>query len=400
MSIFDRELELSVNRDHVQHGEVDVSENISAYFEKEFELSIKREKFENGDNGAFGIPFSFPYRELKSGNTHEQKNGNKHKGKLQPNHKKKFMPLGEKAENSKKTITITSIPKVIIRFEGSTPAIEREIKNSIEIHAPEWEEVVIDPSTIREHISQFQINWRLQFDTLSKKDQCEVGKYLFLYERGGIYIGRDYLLGKNMDNLFYEESNLYLFKSSMSSFVYTYEFMASKQRQDFWISMVMSYLKHENEYSGPSLISGSFGKKDMYRFNNVLSKSKVSHFVLPASVFCTNEPLGFNMENEIEMSGYFIPASNTSSSFFDQLGIYGIDWWWWLLLGAIVLLFLVILVTKWLSSTTPQGLSYNNQRPNNSENWTEILKDLNIRINDMNKNFMTSKYNYGLKYKN
>lgn len=299
----------------------------------------------------------------------------------------------DKIENHAASLSIPSIPKIIIRPFASDENLEENIKKSVEKFAPDWEELVLSIDAVDEYVNTKYCQFKTQFLSLSTEDRLEVGKYLYLYEYGGLCIGKDYMLTTSIDNLFYDEANLYLFKSSWTSYAHTNEFLGSKPAHPFCISLAKSYLGYDYSYKGFALVARKTGNKHFYYFNETLGNSNFSHSSFPSS-YVSSHTFDFT-DNISEPNFFFAPAG----SFFSHegaldgaFGFMGSLWWVWLIVILVLVVF-IYFVARWYKRRSEFSHI-------DKENWMGNLKELNEKINGMSKNFLTSNYNYGLEYKN
>jgi mannosyltransferase OCH1-like enzyme len=152
------------------------------------------------------------------------------------------------------------IPKIIHLSYKSKQQIPEEWINVI----PAWERTHKDGWEIKfwsdsdnDALIEQKFPWFL--DTYKnfkyKIQKCDAVRACYLYEYGGVYVDMDYMPLKNLEGLFENTNNDLYFTTSATVSYFTNSFMASKQKQEFWIKYLQSiidekipwyYTKHFN----------------------------------------------------------------------------------------------------------------------------------------------------------
>ena len=98
-------------------------------------------------------------------------------------------------------------------------------------------------------------------------------RYMFLYVYGGLYIDMDIEVRKPLDDLFYEDHDIYLARSGTFGSYYTNAFMASKPKQKFWLECIEEMKQPYKSWqigkhlkvmrsTGPLMLTSSVGKNE------------------------------------------------------------------------------------------------------------------------------------------
>ena len=174
---------------------------------------------------------------------------------------------------------------------GSVPDHWKSSPESIKKLMPDWKYVLINEKMadkfVKEKFPEFYDTYlSLEYDI----QKVDMARYAYLYEFGGIYTDLDIELVKPLDDLFYEDTDLYLAKSGNVGSIYTNSFLASKPKCKFWLEclkeiqkpyeywMVVKHLKTMGK-TGPLLLSRTLKKfKYDYTVHNIPSK-----FIMPCS---------------------------------------------------------------------------------------------------------------------
>lgn len=146
------------------------------------------------------------------------------------------------------------IPKIIHQTYKSIEKLPEVWKNTpqswINNH-PEWEYVFWSDDDCRNYI-QKHFPWFLEvFDGYEYPIQrADAIRYCILYMQGGLYADCDIESIKPLDDLFYEDSEIYLIKTPANDVV-TNCFMASKPKSEFW-NIVLKEMVYR--FKNPSIL--------------------------------------------------------------------------------------------------------------------------------------------------
>lgn len=133
------------------------------------------------------------------------------------------------------------IPKIIMQTWKNTevPDHWKPSKTAIEKLMPDWEYVLMTDDDNKNFCEQHFP------DFLPYYEQFEYGimradaiRCMWLYVKGGLYLDLDIELVKPVDELFYEDHEIYVVKSGNFSNYYTNAFMASKPGAQFWLRCI------------------------------------------------------------------------------------------------------------------------------------------------------------------
>lgn len=134
------------------------------------------------------------------------------------------------ASNLEKARTV-KIPMVIMQTwkNDHIPSKWKASQRAIKRHMPEWNYILMTDKDnlmfVTRHFPDFLHYFKSFEYPIQRADAI---RYMWLYVNGGIYLDLDLEIMKPMDDLFYEDKDLYVVKSSMIENVYTNAFMASK----------------------------------------------------------------------------------------------------------------------------------------------------------------------------
>ena len=225
---------------------------------------------------------------------------------------------------------------------GKVPDHWKSSPESIKKFMPDWEYVLVSnemaDTLIKENFPEYYDTYQnLEYPIM----QVDFFRYVFLYLYGGVYMDLDIELKKSLEDLFYEDADLYLVKSGNVGSVYTNSFLASKPRNKLWLEclkeiqkpykywMIGKHLKTMGK-TGPLMLTSVINKNRYnYDIHNV-----PGHLLMPCSA-CDKKPC-------TKPGAYTIALEGSSWCGWDTYIFTGcICYWKYILL--IILLILIIL---------------------------------------------------------
>jgi inositol phosphorylceramide mannosyltransferase catalytic subunit len=112
-------------------------------------------------------------------------------------------------------------------------------QKGIKTHMPHWKYVLMTDEDNRNFCKKHFPDFLPYYDAFEYPImKADAIRYMFLYVNGGLYIDLDIEVRKPLDDLFYEDHNLYLVRSGTFGSYYTNAFMASKPGQSFWLECI------------------------------------------------------------------------------------------------------------------------------------------------------------------
>jgi mannosyltransferase OCH1-like enzyme len=133
------------------------------------------------------------------------------------------------------------IPKIIMQTwkDYDIPYKWRESPQSIKDHMPGWTHVLMtDADNDKFCQTHFPDFWPYFKNFKHGIQRADAIRYMWLYVYGGLYMDLDIVIVKPLDDLFYEDVNLYLCASGNVGSFLTNSFMASKPRCKLWLNMI------------------------------------------------------------------------------------------------------------------------------------------------------------------
>ena len=113
---------------------------------------------------------------------------------------------------------------------------------------PDWEYILVDNEMadmlVRNYFPDFYGTYNNLEYHIMKVDAL---RYMFLFLYGGVYMDLDIELMKPLDDLFYEDADIYVVKSGNMGSIYTNSFLASKPRCGLWLDC-LEEIKKPYEY--------------------------------------------------------------------------------------------------------------------------------------------------------
>lgn len=125
------------------------------------------------------------------------------------------------------------IPKEIMQTwkTKDLPAKWQASQDAIRVHMPTWNYTLMTDRDNLEFVKRYFPDFLFYFENFEEPIQrADAIRYMCLYVRGGIYLDLDIEIVKPLDELFYEDADIYVVKSSILKTVYTNAFMAAKPR--------------------------------------------------------------------------------------------------------------------------------------------------------------------------
>lgn len=125
------------------------------------------------------------------------------------------------------------IPKEIMQTwkTNDVPNSWKPSPQSIKRLMPTWNYTLMTDEANRRFVQLYFPDFLFYFDGFEYPIQrADAIRYMWLYVKGGLYIDLDLELVKPLDELFFEDADLYVVKSAIMNNVYTNAFMAAKPR--------------------------------------------------------------------------------------------------------------------------------------------------------------------------
>ena len=210
-----------------------------------------------------------------------------------------FKPHSREApiENSGKQVTI---PKIIFQT-WKTKEIPEHWKPSvasIKKYMPSWQYVLMTDENNRDFVKDYFPDFLSFYDAFPYNIQrCDSVRYLLLYSFGGLYMDLDIELMKPLDDLFTNDSEVFLINSTNITSVITNSFMASKKGSKLWLDVLAAMKEPVSAWASMTkhtLVLSSTGPNLL---NRVAKTSKTSYTIIPSLItpgcnVCSIKPCG------------------------------------------------------------------------------------------------------------
>ena len=199
---------------------------------------------------------------------------------------------------------IVQIPKIIHQTYKSLellPTVWKNTPNSWKTNNPKWTYKFWSDQDCRQYVKE-NFPWFLStFDNYEYPIQrADAIRYCLLYDQGGLYADCDIECIKPIDDLFYDNKELYLIRTPNNN-VITNCIMASKPKSNFWLKVLHEMV---NRYNNPSILWIGKHWKVMYTtgpmmLNYMFNKYKeyFSYHILPQDLLlpsccniCSDKP--------------------------------------------------------------------------------------------------------------
>jgi inositol phosphorylceramide mannosyltransferase catalytic subunit len=125
------------------------------------------------------------------------------------------------------------IPLIIMQTwkTNELPKHWKPSQDAIRKHLPHWKYVLMTDDDNLEFVKRFFPDFLHIFQAFEHPIQrADAIRYMWLYVNGGVYLDLDLEIIKPLDDLFYEDKDLYVVRSVNFSSSYTNAFMAAKPR--------------------------------------------------------------------------------------------------------------------------------------------------------------------------
>ncbi len=203
------------------------------------------------------------------------------------------------------------IPKIIHQTYISIDKLPEQWKKTPEswqVNNPEWKYVFWSDKKCRKLVKR-KFLWFLDiYDNYEYNIQrADAIRYMIMYSYGGIYVDCDIACLKGIDDLFMENSDVYLINTpTANDDTVTNCLMASKAKSNFWFELMKEMMnralypsvlwigKHWKvmNTTGPFLVNYMYNqKKDHYKFH-LLSQINL---LPPCCNICSNKPCSDHM---------------------------------------------------------------------------------------------------------
>ncbi len=133
------------------------------------------------------------------------------------------------------------IPKLIMQTWKTEQLPDKWIptQKSIERYMSDWRYVLMTDEMNRNFILEYFPDFITYYDNFPYPIQrADAIRYAWLYIHGGLYLDCDFQLLAPLDELFYDDYDIFLVASSNTPNVITNGFMASKPKQKLWLDMI------------------------------------------------------------------------------------------------------------------------------------------------------------------
>lgn len=148
--------------------------------------------------------------------------------------------------NSNETKNKVKIPKIIMQTwkNNNIPEKWKKSPESIAKIMPDWNYVLMTDHDNREFVKLHFPDFLSYYDSFTYNIQrADAIRYMWLYVHGGLYIDLDYEILKPLDELFQQDSDLYLVASGNIGGYITNSFMAAKPKCTLWLD-ILERMKH------------------------------------------------------------------------------------------------------------------------------------------------------------
>lgn len=150
---------------------------------------------------------------------------------------------------------------------------------SIKTLMPNWTHTLFSDEDNRKFIKKYFPDFLDTYDSLEYPImRSDAIRYAFLYIYGGVYMDLDIELTKPLDNLFYEDADIYAVKSGNVGSVYTNSFIASKAGCELWLDC-LEEIKKPYEYWMIGKHFKIMGKTGPLMLTRVLKRNKYKYHV-------------------------------------------------------------------------------------------------------------------------
>lgn len=143
------------------------------------------------------------------------------------------------------------IPKIIFQTwkTHDVPEKWKSSPESIKTLMPDWEYVLFSDNDNREFVKKHFPSFLKYYDAFPYNIQrADAIRYMWLYIHGGIYMDLDFELQHPLDELFVNQSDLYLVHSGNVGSCITNSFMASAKGNRFWLEVIEEMKKELDWY--------------------------------------------------------------------------------------------------------------------------------------------------------
>lgn len=187
---------------------------------------------------------------------------------------------------------VVKIPKIIMQTwkTKDVPDHWKASQRGIKRHMPDWKYVLMTDEDNREFIKTYFPDFLETYDGFEYGImRADAIRYAFMYVSGGIYMDLDIMLIKPIDELFYEDKDVYLAPSGNYSSYYTNAFMASKPNVKMWLSCMQEMKKpYEIWQVGKHFkVMATTGPLMLTRVVNYKGRDKKSYAKLPGELIIT-----------------------------------------------------------------------------------------------------------------
>lgn len=134
-----------------------------------------------------------------------------------------------------------AIPKIIMQTwkTSELPDVWKPSQASILKYMPNWKYVLMTDEMNRAFVQEHFPSFLSYYDAFPYGIQrADAIRYCWLYVHGGLYLDCDFELQGPLDELFMQDSDLFLLASSNTPSVITNGFMASRPHNSVWLDMI------------------------------------------------------------------------------------------------------------------------------------------------------------------
>ena len=240
------------------------------------------------------------------------------------------------------------IPKIVMQTwkTDEVPDHWKASQRGIKRHMADWEYHLMTDEDNRAFVQMYFP------DFLETYDEFEYGimradaiRYMWLYVNGGVYMDLDIMLIKPIDELFYEDKEVYLAPSGNYSSYYTNAFMASKPKVRMWLSCLAEMKKPYQFWQvGKHLkVMATTGPLMLTRVVNYKSRNKATYTKLPGELLitctvCDEKPCDRNHGYARTLDGSSWVATDTKAMIFCSC-----HW------KEIVIVVIIVLIALWIA---------------------------------------------------
>lgn len=253
-------------------------------------------------------------------------------------------------------LSISSIPKIIMQY-GSNKKYQRTSRDSISRSMSEWEYHYLSDEDATILIRENFPNYIDVYEKLSTdKMKSNFVAYAWLYLNGGVYLDANYEIIKNLDSLFYNESELYFATNPDTHHQVMTDFLASKPKRKFWLDMLNEIKNNDPPFWAKGSYLQSEKKTGSELLTNMLHKSKSQYIIISPEILnkcgvCASTPSG---------DGYIRRLDHSMGETYDEKVINfcycNLRWIFWgilIILGLFVLYYIFKRGSVYYISTAP-----------------------------------------------